>query len=293
VFAGSGDVVSNYLLHYFQVHPEMQTHTGGFEHLANDKDYLSLRVSYKFDLFGPSVTVQTACSTSMVAVHLACQSLRSKACKMALAGGIKVRVPHNVGYLHEEGSIFSTSGHCRPFSDHADGTVFGSGVGVVLLKRLDDALADNDRIYAVIRGSAVDNDGGHKLSFTGAALKGQKRCVEAGLIDAQVDPRDIRIVETHSSGSKIGDPIEIAALTQAFGEYTRETGYCALGTKANYGHLDTASGIAGLIKATLAVYYNVIPPVINIDKINSQIHLERTPFFIPTKPEPWPVSMHF
>jgi phthiocerol/phenolphthiocerol synthesis type-I polyketide synthase E len=256
---------------------------------ANDKDFLALRVSFKLDLTGPSVTVQTACSTSLVAVHLAAQSLRYGECDTALAGGVSVRVPHRVGYRYTEGGILSPDGHCRPFDADAAGTIFGSGAGVVVLKRLEDAVADRDTVYAVIKGSAVNNDGAAKAGFSVPSVTRQAAAISEALGDAGVDPATISYVETHGTGTRIGDPIEVAALTEAFRAFTGERGFCGIGSvKSNAGHLDAAAGVAGLIKTVLALGHDEIPPSLHFHRPNPEIPFADTPFRVCDELTPWP-----
>jgi len=247
--------------------------------IGSQKDFMPTRVSYKLGLDGPSINVQTACSTSLVATHLACQSLQSGESDMALAGGVAITVPQTLGYLYEEGGTDSRDGHCRAFDARADGTVDGSGVGVVLLKRLDEALEDGDHVWAVIRGSAVNNDGNRKPGYTAPSVEGQARCVQTALDLAEVDAETIGYVEAHGSATALGDPVEVAALSRAFGERTSKKGYCGLGSvKSNFGHLDAAAGIAGLIKTTLALDRGLIPPSLHFETPNPEIDFENSPF---------------
>ncbi|WP_437819700.1 type I polyketide synthase [Sorangium sp. So ce1078] len=258
--------------------------------LANDKDYLTTRVSYKLDLRGPSVLVQSACSTSLVAVHVACQSLLSFETDVALAGGVSVAVPQKGGHVHVPGGIMSPDGHCRAFDARAAGTVAGSGVGLVVLKRLADALEGGDCIHAVIRGSAVNNDG-RKASFSAPGVSGQAAVITEAHRVSGVDPGSIGYVETHGTGTLLGDPVEIQALTTAFRRRTDATSACALGTlKANIGHLDAAAGVAGLIKAIHVVREGVVPPCVHFEAPNPHIDFGSTPFFVPTSRAPWPAG---
>lgn len=256
--------------------------------IGNYGDFLTTRVSYKLGLTGPSMNLQTACSTSLVAVHLACQSLIAGEADVALAGGVAVLVPQVNGYLYEEGSISSADGHCRPFDADANGTVFGNGAGVVVLRRLEDALADNDRVIAVIKGTAINNDGAEKMSYSAPSVEGQARAIAQALQVGDVDPRTIGYIEAHGTGTSLGDPIEIAALTSAFGVGSVERPFCAVGAvKAQVGHLGAAAGIAGLIKAALAVYHGEIPPMVNFRRPNPRIQFEGSPFYVPTEAIPW------
>jgi amino acid adenylation domain-containing protein/non-ribosomal peptide synthase protein (TIGR01720 family) len=256
--------------------------------ISNDKDYVASRVAYKLNLKGPAVSVQTACSTSLVAVHMACQGLLDYQCDVALAGGVSVRVPHKRGYFYEEGMIFSPDGHCRPFDAKAQGTVFGSGAGVVVLKRLQDALDDGDNILAVIKGSAINNDGAMKVGFTAPSSDGQREAILAALAMNNVNPESITSIETHGTGTSLGDPLEIAALTRVFRATTDKKGYCALGAvKSNVGHLDTAAGVAGLIKTILSLQHQWLPPTLHYETANPQIDFPNSPFFVNTKSQPW------
>lgn len=253
---------------------------------TNSSDYLCTRISYKLNLRGISVNIQSACSTSMVAVHQACQNLLMYQSDMALAGGASLRLPAGEGYLYQEGGIFSPDGHCRAFDADAKGTVFGSGVGVVLLKRLEDALTDHDHIYAVIRGSAVNNDGSAKVGYTAPSIQGQQDVIAEALMMAGISPNTIGYVEAHGTGTPLGDPIEIAALEEAFG--AMESQSCAIGSvKTNIGHLNAASGIAGLIKAVCMLKYGEIPPSLNFHVPNPAIDFAASPFYVNTKLRKW------
>jgi amino acid adenylation domain-containing protein len=256
--------------------------------LGNDQDYLATHVSYKLNLKGPSISVQTACSTSLVAVHMAAQALLTHQCDLALAGGSTVRIPQLAGYVREEDSILSPDGHCRPFDAAESGPVFGSGVGVVLLKRLDEALADGDCIRAVIRGSAVNNDGSHKAGFTAPSAEGQAAVIALAQALADTPARAISYVEAHGTGTNLGDPIEVAALSRAFRLGTSDRGFCALGSvKGNVGHLETAAGIAGLVKTVLALEHREIPPSLHFQNPNPEIDFATSPFFVNTIRRPW------
>ncbi len=256
--------------------------------IGNDKDFAATRISYKLDLSGPSVTVQTACSTSLVAVHLACQSLRSGESDVALAGAASVRVPHRVGYFCDGGGIESPDGHVRAFDAAADGTVFGSGAGLVVLKRLADALADGDPIRALILGSAVNNDGAAKAGYTAPSVDRQAEAVVEALANADVDAGDISYVEAHGSGTPVGDPIEIHALARAFETMTRRRGYCAVGSvKPNVGHLDAAAAIAGLIKTVLALEHRRLPKSLNFRTPNPAIDFANTAFYVNAELREW------
>ncbi|MBI5815647.1 MAG: acyltransferase domain-containing protein [Nitrospinae bacterium] len=255
-------------------------------YIGNDKDFLSTRVAYKLNLTGPAVTVNSACSTSLVAVHLACQSLLSYQCDMALAGGSSVNARQMEGYLYEEGMILSPDGHCRAFDAKSSGIVPGSGTGIVALKRLEDALRDGDTVNAVILGSAVNNDGAVKAGYTAPSVDGQAKVISEAIAIAGVEPETISYVEAHGTGTPMGDPIEIAALTQAFG--TGKKAYCAIGSvKTNIGHTDTAAGVAGLIKTALALKNREIPPSLNYTAPNPAIDFANGPFFVNARLRPW------
>lgn len=255
---------------------------------GNEKDYLTTRVSYKLNLTGPSITVQTACSTSLVAVHLACDALLNGQCDMALAGGVCLNVPQKAGYLYIEGAIYSPDGHCRAFDADGRGTVFGSGVGIVVLKRLANALEDGDAIDAVIIGSAINNDGSGKVGYTAPSVTGQAKVIKEALEMADVDPEAIAYIEAHGTGTPLGDPIEVAALTQAFGTGGNRKGSCAIGSvKTNVGHLNSAAGIAGLIKTVLALKGRMIPPSLNFSKPNPKINFKSSPFYVNTTLRDW------
>lgn len=257
--------------------------------LGNDKDYLATRVAFKLGLKGPALTLQTACSTSLVAIATACQSIEAYACDMALAGGVTVVLPQYRGYNYREGGMLSPVGTCRPFDQHAAGTVFSNGAAVLLLKRLNDAIADNDTILAVIRGYATNNDGAQKLSYTAPSVAGQAEVISLALGLADIHPRTIGYVEAHGTATPLGDPIELAGLTTAFRQHTNDKQYCALGSvKSVIGHLDVASGAIGTIKAALMLAEGVIPPLAHFDVPNPRLDLEQSPFFAPKTLMDWP-----
>jgi acyl transferase domain-containing protein/surfactin synthase thioesterase subunit len=289
VFTGVGGVVSSYLVDRLPFSAELPGTTGNLTHLGNDKDFPSTRISYKLNLTGPSINVQTACSTSLVAVHLACQAILAGECDMALAGAATVRVPQRVGYRSVKGGILSPDGHCRAFDADAQGTIFGSGVGAVLLKELAAAVADGNHIYAVIRGSAINNDGADKVSYTASSVAGQAQAMIEALLIADASPDDIAYVECHGTGTLIGDPLEIDALTRAFRTSTQRGGFCAIGSvKTNIGHLEQTAGLAGLIKAALALKHGKIPPSLNFQRPNPKIDFAASPFFVNTQCRDWP-----
>jgi amino acid adenylation domain-containing protein/non-ribosomal peptide synthase protein (TIGR01720 family) len=286
VFAGVG--MNGYLLNNLWPNRGLFDSTGGFQvMLGNDKDFCATRISYKLNLRGPSLTVQTACSSSLTAVHLACQSLLQGECDLALAGGSAAFVPQKSGYLHEPGMILSPDGHCRPFDAGAAGTVAGNGAAMVVLKRLGDAIESGDNIKAVILGSAVNNDGAVKIGYTAPSEEGQRAVIAEALAVSGVSPYRIGYIETHGTGTPQGDPIEFSALTQVFGGESRR-GKCALGAvKSNLGHLDAAAGVVGLVKAVLALQHGAIPRTLHFERPNPAIDLDNSPFFIPTATMPW------
>jgi acyl transferase domain-containing protein len=256
--------------------------------MGNADFAMGTRISYKLNLKGPSYMVQTACSTSLAAVHLACHDLLLDECRMALAGAVAVEVPHRVGYYYQYGGPASPDGHCRPFDAKAQGTVFGSGVGVVVLKRLENALADGDHIYAVIKGTAVNNDGALKASFTAPSVEGQTKVIMEALACANVDVDSISYVEAHGTATPLGDPIEMMALTNAFRAGTDRTGFCRIGSvKGNVGHLDAAAGMAGLIKTVLALKHKKIPPSLYFEQPNPEIDFANSPFYVNTEMTDW------
>jgi amino acid adenylation domain-containing protein/thioester reductase-like protein len=256
--------------------------------ISNDKDHLPTKVSYKLNLKGPSINVNTACSSSLVAVHLACESLLNGECSMALAGGASISAAQKSGYYYQKGGIFSPDGHCRAFDAQAQGTIFGSGVGVVVLKRLVDALDDRDHIHAIIKGSAINNDGSMKVGYTAPSVEGQAEVIAKALAMANVPAESITYVEAHGTGTALGDPIEVAALTQAFRSSTDKTAFCALGSlKTNIGHLDTAAGIAGLIKTVLALQHQALPPSLHFEQPNPAIPFADSPFYVNSRLTAW------
>ncbi|HEY2914323.1 MAG TPA: polyketide synthase, partial [Candidatus Angelobacter sp.] len=249
--------------------------------IRNRTDHLTTNVAYKLNLKGPAVTVQTACSTSLVAVHLAAQSLINYECDMALAGGSSISLPQKTGYMYQEGGILSPDGHCRAFDAKAQGTVSGNGVGIVVLKRLEDALADRDHIEAVILGSAIGNDGSGKVGYTAPSIEGQAQVIAEAQLVAGVDPDTISYIEAHGTGTKMGDPIEVAALNQVFKAKTNKKGFCAIGAlKSNIGHLDTAAGVAGFIKTVLSLKHQTLPPSLHFEQPNPEIDFANSPFFV-------------
>jgi len=287
VYAGAGH--AGYTERHVLSNPAVLATVGAFQaSLASGKDFLATRTSYKLDLRGPSVNVQTACSTSLVAVHLAVQSLLSGESDLALAGGATVLIPQDTGYRFAPGSIASPDGHCRAFDAKSAGTLSGSGIGVVVLKRLADAARDGDQVHAVIKGSAINNDGAAKVAYTAPGVEGQSTVIGEALAAADVDPDTVTYIEAHGSGTDLGDTIEIAALTRAYRAATERVGFCAIGAvKTNVGHLDAASGITGFIKTVLSLEHGEIVPTVHFEAPNPKIDFAGSPFFVPTKLTPW------
>jgi acyl transferase domain-containing protein len=290
VFASSG--ATEYLMHNLLPNRQVMESVGAWlvRHTGNDPNFLATRVSYELNLNGPSMSVQTACSSSLVAVHVACQSLLNGECDMALAGGATIYPEQNRGYLYREGEILSRDGHTRAFDAMSDGTVMSSAVGCAVLKRLEDAVRDGDRILAVVRGSAVNNDGSQKVGYLAPSVTGQTRVVTEALAMAGVHPEDVSYIEAHGTGTLIGDPIEITALTQAFRAETDKKQFCAIGSlKTNLGHTGEASGICGFIKTVLALQHREIPASLNYETPNPQADLPNSPFFVNTRLREWTV----
>ncbi|WP_216595498.1 polyketide synthase [Myxosarcina sp. GI1] len=290
LYAGSGQ--NTYFENHLCGRREIIDRLGAFQTmLANEKDFVTTRISYKLNLTGPSISINTACSTSLVAIIQAFQGLKSHQCDMALAGGISITTPQNRGYLYQEGGMLSPDGHCRPFDANGDGTLFNNGAGIVVLKRVEDALNDDDRIYAVIRGAGMNNDGSDKVSFTAPSVNGQMNAILEAQLSAGIDPTTIDYVETHGTATHLGDPIEIEALTQAFRIQTDAKQFCAIGSvKSNVGHLVAAAGVTGVIKTVLALYNRKIPPSLNFESPNPEIDLENSPFYVNTKLIDWKKS---
>ncbi|MCP4415138.1 MAG: SDR family NAD(P)-dependent oxidoreductase [Chloroflexi bacterium] len=289
VFGGSGH--NAYMPQNLLTNPNLLDSVGFFllRHTSNDKDFMTTRVSYLLNLKGPSINVQTACSTSLVAIHLASQSLMNGECDMALAGGVTFDLPHRQGYLYKEGEIVSPDGKCRAFDVNSAGVRFGSGVGVVVLKRLEDAIEAGDRIHAVVKGTAVNNDGAMKAGYLAPSVGGQAEAIAEAIAIANIDPESISYVETHGTGTTIGDPIEVAALTDAFRESGSENNqFCAIGSvKTNIGHLDTAAGVAGFIKTALSLQNKQIPATLHFSAPNPTIDFENSPFYVNAKLTEW------
>ncbi|MEU4982761.1 beta-ketoacyl synthase N-terminal-like domain-containing protein [Streptomyces sp. NPDC021969] len=260
--------------------------------LANNADYLTSFVSYRLGLTGPSIPVRTACSSSLVAVHMGAQALRAGECDIALAGGVEIEMPYGLGYRHVRGGVESSDGVCRPLDATADGTVFGSGGGVVVLKRLDEALADGDTVWGLIRGSAVNNDGAQRATFTSPSVEGQRRVIAEALAVADVDPAELSYVELHGTATQVGDPVEIQGLKDALSALADggpTAGSCVVGSvKSNIGHLGPAAGVAGLIKTLLALNHEALPPVAGFRTPNPLLELEKTPFRVADRLLDWP-----
>ena len=256
--------------------------------LSNEKDNATTRVSFKLNLKGPSINVQTNCSSSGVALHLSCQSVLSGECDMALVGGARIEAPLHAGYWYEEGGILSPDGHCKVFDAEARGTVFGNGVAMIVIKRLSDAIRDGDSIQAVIKASAINNDGSSKVGYPAPSVQGQTSVIEEALTMAEVSPDTIGYIEAHGTGTPLGDPIEAAALTTAFRKWTNRNGYCRIGSvKANIGHLFAGAGVAGVIKTVLTLKHKQIPPSPNFSELNPQIDFENSPFYVSDKLSDW------
>jgi amino acid adenylation domain-containing protein len=287
VYAGSS--INTYFLFNVVPNQEVLARVGFYQAiLGNEAAFLTTRASHRLNLRGPSVNVNTACSTSLVATHMACQSLLQGECDLALAGGVTIGVPQETGHTYVQGMITSPDGHCRAFDARAQGTVGGNGIGLVVLKRLEEALRDGDSIVAVIKGTAINNDGADKVGFTAPSVHGQASVISAALARAGVHPESIGYVEAHGTGTLLGDPIEVAALTRAYRQQTEACGYCALGSvKSNIGHLDNAAGVAGLIKAAMALHTRQIPPTLHITAPNPHIDFASSPFYLNTTLTPW------
>lgn len=287
VYAGTG--LNSYLLHNLNSSSEASDFSDVYQFLiGNDKDFLATRVSFQLNLTGPSINVNTACSTSLVAIQMGCQSLLNYQSDMVLAGGVSAHPFQKAGYLYQQGMIMSPDGHCRAFDAQAQGTIGGSGVGVVILKRLEDALVDGDCIYAVIKGAAINNDGSSKVGYTAPSIDGQAAVILEAQALADIDPETITYIEAHGTATPLGDPIEIAALKQAFSASTQKRGFCAIGSvKTNVGHLDAAAGVTSLIKTVLALKHKKIPPSLHFEAPNPQIDFANSPFYVNTELSPW------
>jgi amino acid adenylation domain-containing protein len=257
--------------------------------LGNDKDYLATRVAFKLNLRGPALTVQSACSTSLVAINHACQALQTYQCDMALGGAATITFPQKRGHYYKQGGMLSPDGHCRPFDENAQGTVFSNASAVVVLKRLEDALADHDTIYATILGHACNNDGAQKLSYTAPSVEGQAEVIALAQTIAGIDPRSIGYIEAHGTATPLGDPIEIQGLTNAFRMATQDKGFCAIGSvKSNIGHADCASGVIGMIKTVMCLHHKTLVPTLHFTRPNPKIDFENSPFYVNTAVREFP-----
>ena len=287
VFAGAS--MTSYLHDFPSASGRLDPVEGLQKTIGNNRDYLATAVSYRLDLKGPSYTIQTACSTSLVTVHIACENLLTYQCDMALAGGVSVHLPQGLGYRYQDGMTLSPDGRCRAFDAGGKGTVWGQGLGIVVVKRLSEALRDGDTIHAVIRGSAVNNDGGRRVGYAAPSIDGQADVIAAALELGDVKPQTIQYVEAHGTGTPLGDPIEIAALSKVFRASTQRNNFCAIGSvKTNMGHLDTAAGVAGLIKTVLALKHREIPPSLHFQDPNPNIDFDNSPFFVNDRLRSWP-----
>ncbi len=290
VFAASG--YNAYFARHVLTHRELVDDMGFFllRHTGNDKDFLPTRVSYALGLRGPSIAVQTACSSSLVAIHLAAQSLLMNECDAALAGGVTLELPLRRGYLYREGEILAPDGRCRAFDARSSGAVFGSGAGAVVLRRLEDALRDGDPIHAVLKGTAINNDGNAKVGYLAPSVEGQARCVVEALGVAGISPDEIGFMECHGTGTPVGDPIEVSGLASAFRQGTKRKAFCAIGSvKPNIGHLDTAAGVVSFIKAALAVRFGEVPPLVHFERPNPALELTESPFYARASAHAWPL----
>jgi acyl transferase domain-containing protein len=292
-----GVFVSSASSSYFQnnvlAHPDILDAVGMLQaNIASEKSFVATKISYKLGLTGPSMTVDTACSSSLVAIHQACASLLSYESDLVLTGGVAIDSPQAVGHLHQAGGIASPDGHCRTFDASAAGTVRGYGAGIVVLKRLEDALADRDTVHAVILASAVNNDGRNKPGFTAASVDGQREVISAVHALAGIDAASIGYIEAHGTGTVLGDPVEVQALTQAFRLSTGQRGYCGLGSvKTNLGHLDIAAGVTGFIKTVLVLKHGLIPPTLHFQQANPKIAFAQSPFYVVEQLTAWPANL--
>ena len=277
---------NRYRSHCIDSRPDVVASFGEFATaLANEADFLATRISHKLDLRGPSATVSTACSTSLVAIVEAARALLSGSCDIALAGGASITVPTMAGYRHEPGGMLSRDGHCKPFDADCSGTTFSDGAAVVVLRRLEDALRDGDQVHAVMRGFAVNNDGADKVSFSAPSLAGQVEVLRAAYEHAGISPATVGYVEAHGTATQMGDPIEVAALARVFGDGEAA---CALGSvKSGVGHLVHAAGVTGFLMAAMAVKHGVIPPTLHFQSPNPRLQLDRTPFYVSQTARRW------
>lgn len=287
VYGGAN--LSGYMIRNLYSNPGLVEKVGTFKiMIANGQDFLSTKVSYKMDFTGPSVNVNTLCSSSMVALHYACQELLNYGSDIALAGGVSFQVSRNEAFFYQEGGIGSADGHCRAFDANANGTVSGSGLAIIVLKRLEDAIRDGDQIYAVVKGTGINNDGSSKNSYTAPNVDGQAECIAQAIAMADVNPETISYIDAHGTGTNLGDPIEISALSKVYRSYTDKKQFCAIGSaKTNIGHLVNAGGMASLIKTVLAMNHETIPPSLNFAEPNPKIDFINSPFYVNTTRRPW------
>lgn len=287
----AGADMSQYLFNLY-ANREIMESVGTFQiNLANDKDHVTTRVAYKLNLSGPAVTVQTTCSTSLVAICQASQSLLNYQCDIALAGGTAISLPQKVGYVYQEGGIASPDGYCRAFDARAQGTIGGSGTGVVVLKRMEEALEDGDQIHAVIKGFAINNDGALKVGYTAPSVEGQSEAIAMAQAMAEVAPETITYIEAHGTATPLGDPIEVRALTEVFRASTSKNSYCAIGSvKTNFGHLNSAAGVAGFMKVVLSLKNKQIPPSLHFETPNPNIDFANSPFYVINQLKDWEVN---
>ena len=287
VFTSAG--MNTYLPVNLMSNPDLLEQVGGFElSIYNDKDFVPTRIAYSMNIKGPAIDIGTACSSSLVSTHLACQHLLTYQSDMALVGGITIHLPQKVGHLHEAGSAYSPDRHCRPFDSTQSGLIDGNGAAVIIVKRLEDALNDGDKIHALIRGSAINNDGSDKVGYAAPSVNGQAEAILEAMAVAEVEADSISYVEAHGTSTPLGDPIELAALTQAYRTSTDRTGFCGVGSvKSNIGHVDKAAGLAGLIKTTLALEHELLPPSLNWKAPNPKLQIEKTPFYVVHTPQAW------
>lgn len=287
IFTSAG--MNTYLPFNLMSNPELLEQVGGFElSIYNDKDFVPTRIAYSMNIKGPAIDIGTACSSSLVSTHLACQQLLTYQADMTIVGGITIHLPQKMGHVHEPGAAYSPDNHCRPFDATPSGLIDGNGAAVIILKRLEDALKDGDKIHALIKGSAINNDGSDKVGYSAPSVNGQAEVILEAQAVADVDPSTISYVEAHGTSTPLGDPIEVAGLTQAFRAHTDKVGFCGLGSvKSNIGHVDKAAGLAGLIKTTLALEHELIPPSLHWQKPNPKLQIEKTPFYVVNKPTEW------
>jgi len=287
IFTSAG--MNTYLPFNLMSNPHLLEQVGGFElSIYNDKDFVPTRIAYSMNIKGPAIDIGTACSSSLVSTHLACQHLITYQSDMTIVGGITIHLPQKMGHTHEPGAAYSPDSHCRPFDATPSGLIDGNGAAVIILKRLEDALRDGDKIHAIIKGSAINNDGSDKVGYSAPSVNGQAEVILEAQAAAGIDSSSIQYIEAHGTSTPLGDPIEMAGLTQAFRVSTDQIGFCGIGSvKSNIGHVDKAAGLAGLVKTTLALENELIPPSLNWQKPNPTLQIEKTPFYVVDKPTSW------